>query len=324
MLLLKILLITSIVLQFFAVIVALRLMKRTKYNVAWMLLSIAFTIMCFLRFGEWFQFTDDRSLTLSPLTVAWCGVATSLCLAIGTFFLSKIFQYIERLEAQRRLTERRILSTTLRTEEKMRLRFSKELHDGLGPLLSSAKMAMSALSDENSAETNNEIVKSAMNVIDESICSLREISNNLSPHILKDFGLTRGINNFIKRLVNAGNVKITFKTNLGSDRFNNDTEVILYRVTCELINNSLKYASCSKINISLQYQNEVITLIYSDNGVGFDPKNSFENGMGLSNISSRINSLKGSFSIDSEPGGKGMQAVIVVNGILENDRNREN
>ena len=321
---LKILLIISIVLQFFAVLVALRLMKRTKYNISWILLSIAFIIMCFMRFGEWFQFSGDRTLNLSPLTLVWCGVVTSLCFAVGTFFLGKIFTYIDRLDAQRRLTERRILSTTLRTEEKERLRFSKELHDGLGPLLSSAKMSLSALSDENNQETNNEIVKNTMYVIDEAICSLREISNNLSPHILQDFGLTRGINNFIKRLVNSGNVKITFKTNIGSDRFNNDTEVILYRVVCELINNSLKYASCSKINISLQYHNEVITLIYSDNGIGFDPETSFEHGMGLSNISSRINSLKGSFSIESEQGGKGMQAVIVVNSPVDNDRKREN
>ncbi len=321
---LKILLIISIVLQFFAVIVALGLMKRTKYNISWILLSVAFIVMCFLRFGEWFQLSGNRTLNLTPLTLAWCGVATSLCFAVGTFFLGKIFTYIEKLDAQRRLTERRILSTTIRTEEKERLRFSKELHDGLGPLLSSAKMALSALEESNNPETNREIVNNAMLVIDESICSLREISNNLSPHILQDFGLTRGINNFIKRLVNAGNVKITFKTNLGSDRFNNDTEVILYRVVCELINNSLKYASCSKINVSLQFQNGMLTLIYSDNGVGFDPENSFDSGMGLSNISSRVNSLKGSFSIESEPGGKGMQAVIVVNGVLDNDRKREN
>ena len=130
-------------------------------------------------------------------------------------------------------------------------------------------------------------------MIDEAIRSLREISNNLSPHVLNDFGLARGVQNFIDKSAAMHDVKIRFTTNLRSERYDTDIEVILYRVICELINNSLKHAACTAINLSLSQNGSELTLDYTDNGRGFNPQAMMDCGMGLSNIASRINSLGG-------------------------------
>lgn len=307
---LKILLIISIILQLAATAIAIRMMKRTKFNFSWILFSIALTLMSALRLGEYVQITQDFDMRLPPYFFVWLGVITSLCFAVGMFYILKIFNYQDQLDFQRALTGKRILNTILRTEEKERLRFSKELHDGLGPLLSSAKMSLSALKKAEMTDANREIINNTGYVIEEAIRSLREISNNLSPHILKDFGLARGISNFIEKIPSK-NMAIDFHTNLKSERFDTDVEVILYRVVCELINNSLKHSKGTRIDVSLAYADDRITLSLSDDGCGFDPEAMMDIGMGLSNITSRISSIKGSFEIRSASG-KGMEASVRV------------
>lgn len=314
---LQILLIVSIILQMIAAAIAVRLMSRTKYNSSWILITVALMLMTVIRCAEYVQLVWGRELNVPQDFFVWMGVATSLCFAAGVFLVQKIFDWIETLNRQRRLTERRILNTVLRTEEKERLRFSKELHDGLGPLLSSARMSLSALKNAELTASDREILDNTSYVIEEAIGSLREISNNLSPHILNDFGLGKGISNFINKLSARGTVKnIDFRTNLREERFDTDVEVILYRVMCELINNSVKHSGASTIELSLQYDGDYLSVEYSDDGRGFNPSAMIDVGMGLSNIQSRISSLKGEVDITSERGG-GMKAVIKVG--LKND-----
>ena len=120
---LRILLLISILLLVVAAVVAIRLTRVTKYNFSWMLFTAAFVAMCFLRCGEYLQVVADKELRLPPDFFVWIGVFTSLCFAVGVFYVQKIFNYIYKLDFQRRLTERRILSTVLRSEVKERLRF---------------------------------------------------------------------------------------------------------------------------------------------------------------------------------------------------------
>ena len=308
--LITILLILSIVVQTLATAYALRLVRATKYNSVWILFIVGFSLLTIERLV---QLLLDLGVEVVPRWwFGYLGVTVSICLSIGVMYAHKLFRYIDRLNHQRTLLNKRILTAVLRTEEKARSRFSKELHDGLGPLLSSAKMSLTALlRDEHNAE-QREIIDNTTYVIEEAIRSLREISNNLSPHVLNDFGLARGVQNFIDKSVAMHDVKIRFTTNLRSERYDTDVEVILYRVICELINNSLKHSGCTSINLSLSQNGSELTLDYSDNGRGFNPQAMMDCGMGLSNISSRINSLGGSCSITSSKG-KGMQAAIRVN-----------
>ena len=299
----EILLIISVVLQIVAAIVAIGLIRRTKYNL---------TCMAFMRLAEYVQITSLKTiLRLPPEFFVWMGVVTSLCVALGMLLVKRIFNYIASTENQRRISERRILNTVLRTEEKERLRFSKDLHDGLGPLLSSAKMSVSALAADKTDERSREILRNASYVIDEAIRSLREISVNLSPHILKDFGLARAVSNFIGRLPHSG-MQIHFSTNLHAERFDADIEVILYRVICELINNSIKHSGAAEASVSLIRIDSLIRLDYRDNGCGFETGGvEQQEGMGIANIRSRISSLKGDFTLSSSPG-RGMKALVEV------------
>ena len=242
---------------------------------------------------------------------AYLGSVISVCLSIGVMYAHKLFKYIDRLNRQRQLLNKRILTAVLRTEEKSRSRFSKELHDGLGPLLSSARMSLSALERDECRPEQREIIGNTTYVIDEAIRSLREISNNLSPHVLNDFGLARGVQNFIDKTAAMHDVKIRFTTNLRTERYDTDVEVILYRVICELINNSLKHSGCTNIGLSLVRNRRVLTLDYTDNGRGFNPEAMMDCGMGLSNMASRINSLGGTLEIASSKG-KGMRAAIRI------------
>ena len=306
--LIKVLLILAILIQTVATVYALRLVRTTKYNSVWILFIVGFSLLSVERLVQLLviggQF-EPRGW------YAYLGSVISVCLSIGVMYAHKLFKYIDRLNRQRQLLNKRILTAVLRTEEKSRSRFSKELHDGLGPLLSSARMSPSALERDECRPEQREIIGNTTYVIDEAIRSLREISNNLSPHVLNDFGLARGVQNFIDKTAAMHDVKIRFTTNLRTERYDTDVEVILYRVICELINNSLKHSGCTNIGLSLVRNRRVLTLDYTDNGRGFNPEAMMDCGMGLSNMASRINSLGGTLEIASSKG-KGMRAAIRI------------
>lgn len=320
---LKALIIISIMLQTLATIAAIRLVRLTKYNSIWILLIIGMAAMSVTRYGQYVQtFVDDSTAKAPNELYIWLDAVASLCIAVGVLYAHKLFTYIGHLDHQRKLTNKRILTAVLRTEEKFRSRYSRELHDGMGPLLSSAKMSMSVLAKRAEDEENRELIASTSAVIDEAIRSLREISNNLSPQVLNDFGLVRGITNFINKNPQLRTIEMRFDTNLRKERFDHDIEVILYRVICELINNSLKHSGCTKIELDLQLVYDRIYLTYSDNGRGFDTQAVADYGMGMSNITSRIHSLGGTIEITSQPN-NGMAASIVVSTVGENIVNDE-
>ena len=307
--LIKILLVISIVVQCVATGYALRLVRTTKYNSVWILFIVGFSLLSVERLIQ--LLVESGVEVISRWWFAYLGIVISVCLSIGVMYAHKLFKYIDRLNRQRSLLNKRILTAVLRTEEKARSRFSKELHDGLGPLLSSAKMSLTALSREEHNAEQQEIIANTTYVIDEAIRSLREISNNHSPHVLNDFGLARGVQNFIDKSAAMHDVKIRFTTNLRGERYDTDIEVILYRVICELINNSLKHSGATQITISLIHADDMLRLDYRDNGCGFDISAQEQQGMGIVNIRSRIRSLKGSMEMKSMPG-KGMAAQIEI------------
>ena len=306
--LIKILLVIAILVQTVATVYALKLVRATKYSAIWILFIIGFSILSAERVV---QLLVIEGAPIPRNFLAEMGVVVSVCLSIGVMYAHKLFKYIDRLNYQRQLWNRRLLTTVLRTEEKARSSFSKELHDGLGPLLSSAKLSLTTLSREEQDPKRRELLSNTTYIVEEAIRSIREISNNLSPHVLNDFGLARGVQNFIDKSVAIHPVEIRFTTNLGDERFDTDLEVILYRVICELINNSLKHAACRTITLSLTRTATALHLEYGDDGRGFNPELMSDLGMGLSNISSRIGSLGGTSQITSAEG-EGMHASIAI------------
>ncbi len=312
---LRILFVITIILQFFAVGVAVKLIRVTKYNSSWMLLTIGFILMAITRLVEFLPYVSEIKPQDTREIFVWMGLITSLSFAIGVFLIQKIFKYMKRVEESRRLTEKMFLNTIIQTEEKERKRFAKDLHDGLGPLLSSVKMSVSTLAQMKQDEASREIIENTELVINEAIKSIKEISDNLSPHVLSNFGLVRALSNFINKINIAKTIRINLITSLKDERFDPNVEVVLYRVICELINNTIKHAQAKKINISLLLDSEYLTITYKDDGKGFDVTKIVEqqggSGMGFSNIYSRINSLKGEINIESE-NKKGTQVTIKV------------
>ena len=307
-LVLRVVVVIALILQLIAIIYAIRLVRRTKYNAIWILCIIGFVLIAIERY---FEVIGIENTQVGHIISIALGASVSICVSVAVMFAHRLVSYLERVDRQRALFNRRIMTAVLRAEECSRLNFSKELHDGLGPLLSSAKMSLSALSREGLTEQQRGIVSNTTYVLEESLRSVREISNNLSPQVLLDFGLQQAVQNFVTRLSALQDVEIQYSTTLRSERFNGDVEVIIYRVICELINNSLKHSGCSSIKLTLEYRHGSLNLQYMDNGRGFDPQAMMDCGMGLSNISSRIGSLGGSFTIDSGKG-RGVSATISV------------
>ena len=174
------------------------------------------------------------------------------------------------------------------------------------------KMLVSGLDANKESEVNEKIKQNLRQAVDEAISGVRDISANISPHILNNFGLKDAVEAFIKRMRQADNFKVYFTTNLENQRFNYNIEVVVYRVICELINNTLRHAAASKVTIDLQLEEGILYLEYTDNGIGFDVNRiSGHTGMGLDNMRYRLQSGNGDIEIVSEHG-KGMRANAFI------------
>lgn len=205
--------------------------------------------------------------------------------------------------------EKQIYLATIDAEEKERSRFSRELHDGLGPLLSTLRIFLE-LYFTNPGDS--EIKERIENVLSESIKSVKDISNNLSPQALETFGLTKAINSFIEKVRFSKKIEILFESNL-DERLKPETEISLYRYLTELINNTIKHAQASLINISIEKSQEKLHINYQDNGIGFDINNEIfrSKGIGLFNLRSRIEKLGGSIEYITSPG-NGFKAKAIL------------
>lgn len=206
---------------------------------------------------------------------------------------------------EKKEADRRILQAVIDTEENERKRFSRELHDGLGPIMSAVKLYFHLLADNKEPEKKSNLLDRGNRSIDEGILLLREISNNLSPRVLNDFGIVSAINNFINLLNETEKLFIDFKYN-ADKRYDKNIEITLYRITTELINNTMKYAGTNKAEVRLNYwyESSLIILEYRDFGKGFEPEEniSSKKGLGLVNIQQRVNSLNGKLVFNTAPG----------------------
>jgi PAS domain S-box-containing protein len=204
---------------------------------------------------------------------------------------------------QRKTLERHILNSVIETEERERIHFSQELHDGIGPLLSAAKMYVQWLTMPNANAKQSEIIMDIEKLLDESSRTIREISFKLNPHILQNFGIAEAIKAYTEKVKESSPVIIELNTK-NLCRFDEKVEIIAYRVLCESINNTIKHANASKIEIDLQCQNDMFLAEYSDNGRGFDVDKvlSSHKGIGLLNMQSRLKSINGVMSVTSRPG----------------------
>ncbi len=305
-------LVISIVLQIIAAVIAFRFMKLTRYRVSWILLSLSFVFMAVSKIIQFFEFFRGTPSYTWQMVDEWLGVVVSIFIISGVILIRELFLSLKRADAERLKTEKRVLNAIINTEENEKKRFAKDIHDGLGPILSTVKMSLSALTDRIKDPSGTVILNNTNHLVNEAINTIKDISNNLSPHVLSNFGLTSAISAFTSKINQTKTIEIDFKSNMEKQRLDSDKEVVVYRAVCELINNSLLHSGASRIEIELNKHEKFITLQFNDNGRGFDTSALSHNdskGMGLSNIETRVKTVEGVFILESTPG-KGTSALI--------------
>ncbi|MCU0473469.1 MAG: histidine kinase [Bacteroidales bacterium] len=307
-------LIISIVLQIFAATIALGFIKMTKYRLSWILLSLSFVFMAVRKIIQFFEYFRGSPSYSWQMIDEWLGVLVSFMIIVGVILIREIFSSLKRAEVDRQRTEKRVLNAIINTEENERKRFANDLHDGLGPILSTVKMSLSSLTERISDPSGTVILSNTNHLVNEALNTIKDISNNLSPHVLSNFGLSSAISAFTMKINQTKTIGIEFKSNMENLRLENDKEAVLYRAVCELINNSIRHSGASRIEIELNKHEKFITLQFSDNGRGFDTSALSKEdikGMGLANIETRVKTVEGVFILESTPG-RGTSALIRV------------
>lgn len=217
-------------------------------------------------------------------------------------------QKIQELEKERQLIATK---SVLEGEEAERARLANDLHDGLGGLLSGVKLNLSTMK-ENAVLTSENLsaFNHALGLLDTSIKELRRIAHNMMPETLMHYGLKTAIQDFAAQVA-GGQYSIGFSA-FGDDfRYKRELELTLYRITQELVNNAIKHAGASRIDVQLFLEAGRVCVQVTDNGKGFDAKlaDRSGDGKGLMNIRDRVNVMDGKFDITSEPG-KGTEAIV--------------
>lgn len=303
----------SVAFQLVAAVLAVSLIKKTRYNIAWILLSIGFACIAMQRIYDLYYLSQLNGKFLPDVSFFsnWFSVLISFVIFVGTIYIKKLFNYMEKMEMLVKENESKIFSAIVQTEERERQMFAKELHDGLGPILSSIKMAFSAINKDRSSEIDKQIMLKTNFAIDEAVITVKEISNKLSPHILSNFGLERAIKSFLDTVMIKQPVVVDYSSKLHQPRFDFTVETVMYRVVCELITNTLKHANAQHISIALESIENELSLVYTDDGQGFDTEGLTYRGMGLSNMESRVKSINGIIQITSAVN-KGVKVSIRV------------
>lgn len=184
----------------------------------------------------------------------------------------------------------------LQGQENERTRLSRELHDGIGAKLASLKINLSNI---NSTLKSNELI-SSIQFLDETISDLRQISHDLMPETLLNYGLIKSLEDyFIEIRKNNPNQNIKFETYGNVIQLHQEKELAIYRIILELVANSLKYAQAKEIFIQLVYDENNINLTVEDDGIGFIIEQN-HSGIGMKTIESRVKFLKGEVEVNSK------------------------
>ncbi len=212
------------------------------------------------------------------------------------------FVAIKQDITEKKEIERQILQAIISTEERERSRFAQDLHDDLGPLLSTVKLYIKSFETVKDLKHRETAINQSIRTIDEAIISIKELSNNISPHVLRNFGLTSGINSLVNKINETKSIKISFTSGI-KERLGDSAESSIFRIVSELINNTIKHANATRVYIEINKSDNDFILTYSDNGIGFKVESALKKKMcrGLNNILNRVNLLGGEADLDSSP-----------------------
>ncbi|MBK7560174.1 MAG: hypothetical protein IPI68_01325 [Chitinophagaceae bacterium] len=221
-------------------------------------------------------------------------------------------QRISELEKEKHLTA---TEAVLKGEEQERTRLAKDLHDGLGGMLSGIKYSFQTMKGNLiMTPENNQAFERSMDMLDSSIKEMRRVAHNMMPEALVKFGLDTALKDFCADINNSGALQVSYQSiGLENIVLEQTTAITIYRIVQELINNIMKHAAAGTAIVQVSKTNGTISITVEDDGKGFDPGIlNHAKGIGWDNIQNRVEFLKGSVDIQSEKG-KGTSIHLELN-----------
>lgn len=189
----------------------------------------------------------------------------------------------------------------LKGQEEERGRIAKDLHDGLGGLLSGTKLSFTNMKENLLLTPENALqFEKSLSMLDTTIADLRKVAHNLMPEALVKFGLNDALRDFCNSIQQSTNITVDYQK-LGVDRkIDNTAETFIYRIIQELVNNAVKHANAKEIMVQLTVENNKVLLTVEDDGKGYS-QNQTTKGDGLGNIAYRVHYLKGKIDTATSP-----------------------
>lgn len=218
----------------------------------------------------------------------------------------------ELFEANQELMNknRDIMEALFKGQSLERKRVASELHDNLGSTLSALKWRLDALDSNNLNEKERKIYEGIVSMMKSAYTDVRNISHNLLPNRFEEEGLIGSLRRLIDDINLSGDIHLSIKLETDISNLSNNVALEIYSICLEIINNILKHSKSTNATIVIRSIKEYISIMIDDDGVGFDSKLT-NNGVGLRNISERVNSLNGTLKLESELG-KGTKYLILI------------
>lgn len=211
--------------------------------------------------------------------------------------------------------QNKIINSVIETEDRERRRFAEDLHDELGPLLSSVRIYINLIQTKNPGQEKErlELIEIAKQLLDDAIGQTKSISYNLMPEVLNQYGFIPSIKSYCRKTNIADKLNVVIQTDDIDEeaRFDAKVEIALYRVVKELIYNTVKHSGAKNIRIRFFMHHQMPALEYSDDGQGFNVDQKVQSGttLGVRNIFHRIQSVNGTVNFNSAPD-KGIKVTI--------------
>jgi signal transduction histidine kinase len=253
-------------------------------------------------------------LRLNQILLIFGGFAILLLIIVGILYRGRVQKKQKIFMQQQELRTREAeIQASISSQEKERARYARDLHDGFGQMISALNLNLKSLEGNRDKKERDSIFTKSTGILKEMYDELKNICFDMMPQTLIHQGLAAALREFADRINGSGKVFVEVNIFGLEARLTELQEISIYRIAQEWVNNVLKYSDAKKITVQVTRDNEEITLLIEDDGMGFDKTLlSSAHGNGWKNMSTRANLLQGDIDLDTQPGTKGSTLILNV------------